>query len=261
MKNFIRQLTPAGLFLMIFAVVLSCNKKKFFDGPEFFSDDFESYSQFDELTSNDDSLWSFTQITQDQNNITIDTGNVHSGNQSLKFVAVKSSTGNVSKCSIAKQNMAFWEGEVVRVSAWYYIEGNENSDWLFLFDLEEQAMIGAGPGMRLALVDNQLRLEHKFNERDIVQDTSNSVDFPRNQWVEVVWEMKLSQKDEGYAKLWQDGQLVIDTKDNRTLPSDILYSLQGTKGMVSSIEIGITACSHDNDVTLWVDDILFERVD
>jgi hypothetical protein len=201
------------------------------------------------------------QLTNDENNITVDTGRVHTGNKSLKFVAQKSDPNSASKCSIAKQNMAFWDGETIRVSAWYYIEGTQSLDWLFLFDLEEQTAIGAGPGVRLALVDNQLRMEYKFYENDIVQNAGQEVDFPRNQWVEVIWEVKLSQKKEGTVKLWQDGQLIIDSKDNRTLPDDILYSLQGTKGMYSSVEIGITANSKENDLTMWVDDVRFERVE
>ena len=177
----------------------------------------------------------------------------------MKFIADKSDGKNVSKCSIAKQNMAFWDGETVKVSAWYFIEGTNKLDWLFLLDMEEQTSIGAGPGMRLALVNNQLRVEYKFYEKDIVQPGGQEIDFPRNQWVELIWEVKLSQKDKGSVKLWQDGQLIIDSENNTTLPKDILYSLQGTKGMYSSIEIGITANSLDNDLTIWADDIKFER--
>ena len=241
-------------------LLLSCSKEKYFSGLNYYKDGFETYLSLDSLLIKNANLWSFTQITKEQNNITVDTNKFHSGKKSLKFVAAKSAEGDVSKCSIAKQNMSFWEGETMRVSGWYYIEGTQSADWLFLFDLEEQTAIGAGPGMRLALVNNQLRVEYKFNEKDIVQDSSKLVDFPRNEWVEIVWEVKLSQKHKGSVKLWQNGQLIIDTKNNRTLPKDILYSLQGTKGMYSSIEIGITANSRDNDLTIFVDDIGFEKV-
>lgn len=243
-----------------FLLLSGCNKEKFFDGPDFYQDDFESYSVLGDLLSDDDKNWSFTQLTGDGNNITVDTNNVHSGNKSLKFVAIKSDDENVSKCSIAKQHMAFWDGETVKVTTWYFIEGTNTLDWLFLLDLEEQTAIGAGPGMRLALVNNQLRVEYKFYEKDIVQPGGKEIDFPRNQWVELIWEVKLSQKDKGSVKLWQNGQLIIDSKNNVTLPKDILYSLQGTKGMYSSIEIGITANSPDNDLTIWADDVKFEKV-
>jgi len=251
------------LILLLVCVFLfnSCNKKKFFDGPDFYQDDFESYTSIDDLLSLDDVNWSLTQLTRDNNVVTIDSTNFHSGNQSLKFIADKSDGDGASKCSIAKQNMAFWDGETVRLSAWYFIEGTNSLDWLFLFDLEEQTAIGAGPGMRLALVDNHLVVEYKFYEKNIYQTVGQEIDFPRNEWVEVIWEVKLSQKNKGSVKLWQNGQLIIDEKNKRTLPKDVLYSLQGTKGMYSSVEIGITANSKENALKLWVDDVKFELVD
>lgn len=245
--------------LILVTLWSSCNKKKFFEGPNFYKDGFEDYSSLNDLLLPDDKLWSFTQLTKSENTITVDTLNVHSGNKSLKFDA-KKSDGVLSKCSISKQHMAFWVGETVRMSAWYYLQGNNSLEWLFLMDLEEQAAIGAGPGMRLALVNNKLRIEHKFNERDIIQSVGQEIDFPRDQWVEIIWEITLSQKDKGAVRLWQNGQVIIDSKNNRTLPKDLLYFQQGTKGMYSSCEIGITANSKDNDLVIWVDDIKFEKV-
>ncbi len=238
----------------------SCNKEKFFDGPDFYQDNFEAYVSLSDLLLTNDERWSFTQLTRDENSIIVDTNNVHSGTKSLKFFAKKSYDASSSKCSIAKQNMAFWDGETVRISSWYFIEGTQLLEWLFLLDMEEQTAIGAGPGMRLALKNNQLRVEFKFNEKDILQKTGQEVNFPRNEWVELILEVKLSQKNKGTVKLWQNGQLIIDAKNKRTLPKDFLYSLQGTKGMYSSIEIGITANSKDNDLTLWADDVRFEKV-
>lgn len=241
--------------------LLGCNKKKFFDGPDFYQDDFETYSVLDDLLLPDDQYWSFTQLTKSGNSIIVDSTFTHSGAKSLKFVAEKSDNEKVSKSSISKQNMAFWEGETLRMSAWYFIGTNGALDWLFLMDMEEQAPIGAGPGMRLALVDNKLRIEHKFNEKDVLQPAGQEIDFPRNQWVELIWEVKLSRKNKGTIRLWQDGQLIIDANKERTLPKDFLYFQQGTKGMYSSCEIGITANSKDNDLTIWMDEIKFEKVD
>jgi len=250
------------IFIIILPLILfsSCEKEKYFAGPNYFEDSFETYTALNNLLLPNDQLWSFTQTTRNGNIITVDTANVHSGNKSLKFVAKKSDNDGASKCSIAKHNMAFWEGETVRMTAWYYIEGTNSLEWLFLMDLEEQTAIGAGPGMRLALVDNKLRVEYKFNEKDITQPTGQEIDFPRNQWVEVIWELKLSQRNKGTVKLWQNGTLIINSKNNRTLPKDLLYFQQGTKGMYSSCEVGITANSNDSDLIIWVDDIKFEIV-
>lgn len=241
-------------------MLFSCSKEKYFDGPDFYSDGFETYNALEELLLSDDVYWSYTQLTRPGNTIAVDTSRVHSGSKALRFSGSGTTDGTLSKCSIAKQKMAFWEGETVRLRAWYYIEGNAPLEWLFLMDLEEQTAIGAGPGMRLALVNNKLRVEYKFYEKDITQNTGTELELPRNQWVELVWEVKLSRKKKGTVKLWQNGQLIIDSKNNVTLPKDILYSQQGTKGMYSSCEIGITANSSADDVVLFVDDVLFEKV-
>ncbi len=251
------------IILLSFGIIvfISCNKKKYFDGPNFYQDGFENYSILEDLLLPNDQLWSYTQQTKDGNNITVDTTKVHSGQKSLKFTAVKSQTDEVSKSSLAKQKMAFWSDETVRLNAWYFVEGTADLNWMFLMDLEEQATIGAVPGMRIAMVNNQLRIEYKFNEKDITQAAGQEIDFPRNEWVEIVWEVKLSRKKKGSVKLWQNGQMIINSEKNRTLPKDLLYFQQGTKGMYSSCEIGITANSKDNDATIWVDDIKFEKVD
>lgn len=249
------------LFFFIAVAAWSCNKKKFFNGPHYFQDDFESYSSLSNLLLPNDMRWSFTQLTKDGNALMVDETTQHQGNKSLKCTAKKSDENGASKASISKQNMAFWDGETVRMHAWIFVEGSQSLEWLFLMDLEEQTAIGAGPGMRLALVNNKLRIEYKFNEKDIIQPTGNELDFPRNQWVEITWEVTLSQKKNGSVRLWQNGQQIIDSKNNRTLPKDILYFQQGTKGMYSSFEIGITANSKENDLTLWVDDVSIEKVD
>ncbi len=250
-----------NIFGLIFFTLLlsfaSCKKEKYFEGPDFYMDDFQSYNQLEDLLLPDDIFWSHTQITMDDNHITVDTLN---GNKYLKFFALPSKGDDVSKCSISKQKMAFWEGETMRVSSKYYIVGTDKADWLFIQDLEEQTAVGAGPGIRLALVDNQLRIEHKFLQDDVVQVAGQEKDFPRNQWVDLVWEVKLSQKHKGYIKLWQDGDLIIDSDKEVTLPKDFLYAIQGTKGQYTSVEIGITANSPDNKITIYVDDFKVETV-
>ena len=248
-------------FILISLFLYGCRKDKYFKGPDFYSDDFENYYILEELISTDDQLWSMTQQTRSSNTIIVDTSNSHNSVKSLKFFAEKSEDGNSSKCSISKQNMAFWDGETMRVTAWYFIEGSASLDWLFLLDVEEQVAVGAGPGIRIAMVNNQLRAERaKIKLGDITQPAGQEIDFPRDQWVELIWEVKLSQKKKGYVKLWQNGQLILEDNNTRTLPKDKLYFQQGTKGMMSSVEIGITANSNDNPLVIWVDDVTFEKI-
>ena len=240
-------------------LLFSCDKKEFFDGIDFYQDGFESYSSYDELLIEDDVNWSFNQITRESNAITLVDNFSHSGNYSLRFDAEPTTDDGASKASIAKHNFAFWEGETVRLSAWYYIEGDQDLQWLFIMDLEERTPIGAGPGMRLAIVDDQLLIEHKYYEPNITQAEGSGIAFPRDEWVHVEWEVSLSQKKEGSVRVWQNNQLVISNDNHRTLPSDLLYFQQGTKGQYSSCEIGITANSFKNPCTLWVDDVQFEK--
>lgn len=241
------------------AVWAGCDPEALYEGPDFYTDGFEDYRAFGELLPPGDGRWSFTQVTRPGNAVALDSAFARTGERSLRFEAV-ASDGQASKASIAKQNMAFWEGETVRFSASYRLEGTGDLEWLFLMDLEEQTAVGAGPGMRLALVDGALRVEYKFNEDDITQPAGAEVPFPRDAWVDLVWEVKLSRDDAGEVRLWQDGVRLIDRDGLRTLPRDFLYFQQGTKGQYSSAEIGITANSRDGAARLWVDDVTIERL-
>ena len=241
-------------------LIFSCNKKKIFDGIDFYQDGFEDYSSYDELLIEDNVNWSFNQITRESNSIALVDDFSHSGNYSLRFDAEPSSDEGASKASIAKQNFAFWEGETVRFSAWYFIEGDQDLQWLFIMDIEERTPIGAGPGMRLAIVDDQLLVEHKYLEPNIKQSSGSEISFPRDEWVHIEWEVLLSQKDKGSVRVWQNDQLIISKDNHRTLPSDLLYFQQGTKGQYSSCEIGITANSSENSCSLWVDDVQIEKI-
>jgi len=219
-----------------------------------YSDTFENYQEIDDLIDGENVLWSFFQLTFEENNIQVDTLITHSGAKSMRFFALPSVDGKVSKCSINKQFMAFWEGETVVVEFWCYIADNEDIDWMFIFDLEEKVPVGAGPGMRIAIVENRLLLEHKYPNPNVAQ-TSNPIDFPRNQWVKVKMETLLHRKKKGYVRIWQDDQLVLSVDNWKTLPKDLLYVQQGTKGGYNQIEFGITANADDQAHVFYLDDV------
>lgn len=242
------------LVLMFFA----CDKEDVFNGPNMYNDGFESYENIEEIIDGDNEKWSFFQKTLEENIINIDTTIVHNGSNSVKFIANKTDD-ILSKASINKQEMAFWEGEVVFVDFWIYLVGNQDAQWLFIFDLEEKTPIGAGPGMRLALVDGKILLEHKYFNPNGEQKGSGVL-FPRDQWVNIQFRTKLSQKAEGYVEVYQDGELIIDQQNWKTLPSDFLYSTQGTQGRYNQIEFGITANPSEDDLILYLDDVFVEVV-
>lgn len=251
----IKQITAALLVALLFG----CNKKKLFDGPNRFTDGFEAYDSVSQLMPDNDSLWSLMQITLEGSKIEIDTTVSHSGGKSLKFSGKGTNDGILSKCSIMKHKMAFWEGDVVYYSIWYLLESGGSAEWLFLIDLEEQIQIGAGPGMRIAVdADTALVMEHKYPKPHLKQEDGKALLFPRDQWVHIEVETLLSQKNKGYVKVWQDDQLIIKQKDWQTLPKDILTLMQGTKAMYSSFEIGLTANPGPDDLVLYADDVLIE---
>ncbi|MEM6699787.1 MAG: heparin lyase I family protein [Bacteroidota bacterium] len=243
------------LFFGVLILLLSCDKERFFEGQDQYFDDFENYETATELFVEDDEKWSFTQQTFRANSLSIDTEKFHTGSQSIKFSAINSpDPSQASKASMVKQKMAFWEKETVFVDFWMYLEGEESANWLFVFDIEEQTAIGAGPGIRLALVENALLIEHKYPQPNIEQQ-GEKILLPRDEWVNIQLEIKLSQKDEGYIKVWQNETLIIEQEDWQTLPRDLLYFQQGTKGMYSSVEFGITANTLDRPTVLYVDDV------
>ncbi|MEL6696676.1 MAG: hypothetical protein AAFP89_10560 [Bacteroidota bacterium] len=244
---------------LLFFFISACDKKSIFDGPDAYDDGFESYQSIEAIIDGDDENWSFFQQTLPENNIRLDTTIVHSGKQSIKFVGSQT-IDKLSKASINKQHMAFWEGEIVSVDFWLYIVGNDPLEWLFLFDIEEQTAIGAGPGMRLALVEGKILLEHKYGNPNVAQE-GDGIRFPRDQWVNVRFESLLSQRKQGYVKIYQDEVLIIDQQDWRTLPSDFLYARQGTQGRYSQIEFGVTANPSEHEAILYVDDVSVEVVD
>lgn len=246
-------------FLGVIALFASCNKEKYFDGPDSYVDDFEGYSTLDELILDDNSRWSATQITREENSMVLSTEQAHSGVQSLKMMAAKSTEDIVSKCSIFKNQMAFYEGETVRLTAWYYIEGTQELDWMFLMDFEENTAIGAGPGMRIANIgaENYPVVEFKFKNGYLDQ---NVMSLPRNQWFKLTVETYLSQKKKGIIRLYVDDQLILEEFNTKTLPTDLLYNQQGTKGMYTNIEFGITANSFSNDAVMYLDDVSVEVI-
>ncbi|MFK7921252.1 MAG: hypothetical protein AB8H47_04810 [Bacteroidia bacterium] len=220
-------------------------------------DDFETVSNVSELTEGETAIWKYYQQQGEQNQISIDSSNPHSGLQCLKFSAEPSLNG-ASKSAIAHNRLIFRAAETVEFSGWFYIEGTADLDYVFLVDLEEDIPIGAGPGIRIALEDSvgYIVLErNKLLEKTLYQDANNKVAFPRDEWVEIKMEVLLAQGDEGTIKIWQNDQLLIDVVDTPSLPSDKLTVLQGTHNFYHSLQVGITANAQANACVMYVDDI------
>lgn len=235
-------------------ILLASCEPRWLNGPNAYQDDFGSYQSIDDLIDGNNEQWSFFQISHPDNYLSVDSTTYRSDGRSLRATAVASTEElGASKASINKQFMSFWEGETIVVSMWLMLEADHPANWLFLFDLEERTNIGAGPGMRLALVDSALRVEHKYPNPDLIQPVADSLHFPRNHWVNIRFEARLSQAEDGYVKVWQDDLLILEQYEWQTLPKDLLYAIQGTRAMYNQVEFGVTANSDDGPTTVWVD--------
>ncbi len=249
-----------GIVVLALVMLAACTQKRIRSWPSFLVDDFEAVNSVDELTEGEAAIWKYYQQQGEQNTISIDRSNPHSGLQCLKFTA-EPSTNGASKSDIAHNRLLFRAGEKVLFTGWFYIEGSENLDYVFLMDLEEDVAIGAGPGIRVALEDSvgYLVLErNKFLENTLRQEEGSKVAFPRDEWVELKMEVLLGQKAKGAVKIWQNGELLIDVENTPTLPRDRLTVIQGTHNYYHSLQVGITANSPANACVMYIDDISIE---
>lgn len=235
----------------------SCLKNKFKTGTTVLNEDFESINLIEDLFEDKGGNWSFYQQTNN-NSISIDTINPHSGNKCLKIYAKPTLNGKASKSNLANNDMLYKAGQTVLFTGWYYIEGNKNLADIYLFDLEEIVPIGAGPGMRFLLKTDKEYIKinrAKMLESDISPSPENQLSFPRNEWVKLTIETRLSKKKKGYVKVYQNNTLIINEDNIRTLPKDKITIVQGTKGLYQSIQVGITANSPNNEAIVYIDDI------
>ena len=188
----------------------------------------------------------------DGNRITVTSQRAHGGKQSAQFVAVPSLNGKrVSKASIHALKFGYRGGTTVSVSAWFYLQGTDSAEGLFLLDVEDSHhRYGGAPGVRLILVgtatDNFLAIERrKFGLDSNHQPPALQVPFPRDRWVHLRWDLKLSDRKDGEAMLWQDERKIISEKEI-TLPPG---------GHYDWFEFGITANTRRARTTLYLDDI------
>jgi hypothetical protein len=186
---------------------------------------------------------------------------VHSGNKSLKCSATTTQGDVVSKAGILKNNLGIEEGGVFYFECWYYLESSQPKN-IFIADFEEPAAISSSPGFRLMLnEEGALCVERrKMTESTLQQTVEQPRIFPLQQWVRIQLEVKLSQRNKGYIKLWQNGELILDHDKVQTMPRDMIYVTQGTSGVFRQVEIGLTANGSGAPAILYVDDFVIRKI-
>lgn len=240
-----------------------------------FEDGFETTgNDLMDLFPNDGSRWSNLQQVDPnggENEIEIESTIVQEGNNSLRIYA-EASNSILSKADIEKGGFSAPEGATVRISANFYISSTENLENLLLIDLEccscwdPTVPDNQCPGIRLMMKNNDhLSIERgKILSSSIVQ---SEVAFPRNEWVSVLWELKLSQNNDGINKLLINNQEVI-SQSGINMPNANLFEMEFANYGIDfelqeplfyeRFQIGATANQTQFGVELFVDDVRFE---
>lgn len=225
------------------------------EGLTSFADDFEDHATTGDLLAQwPEAGWS-QHLTVEGSRVDLTSERAHGGRQAARFEAQPSEeAGLTSKASLFINDLALKQGTTVILSAWYWLEAGREP---FLLDLEEDTPVGTGPGIRVALdAHDRLWIERrKYGQPPIHQDPEDAVAFPRDAWIQLQLEVVLSQRRDGTITLYQDGEVVIREEGTKTLPTDILYVVQGTRGLYTNGEIGLTAAGPD-PARLFVDDVV-----
>ncbi|MEI6713222.1 MAG: hypothetical protein WCO60_05685 [Verrucomicrobiota bacterium] len=172
---------------------------------------------------------------------------VHTGHSALKAVSVPPSRSMVTaKASLSTELLHFVKGDDVWLSVWCYVPNGSGMPYTVL-DFES-TWLDQHPGPRIVITDGKyacIQLKwagHRFYR----QPKGKEVLFPTGQWVHLVEHLTLSEKEDGVIQLWQDGQLLIDSRGQTLILANTIYN---------SFEIGISAFNENKECVLYVDDV------
>jgi len=265
---------PSILLLLMF-VFISCSKddpdNNEVELPYLFENGFEVQgNNVDDLILPDASSW--TNIQQvDPNNgtnsLTISSDIVNEGNHSLRIVALPSDD-ILSKADIEKFGFLAPIGSTVKIEADFYINTDEDLTDLFLIDLEccscwdSNVPNNQCPGVRLKIGGDN---EYLSIERGkIINSTIGhaEISFPKFEWVRIVWEMELSQEDNGKNNLSINGTEVISS-EGINMPNSALFKQEFASAGIDftlpenvfyeRVQIGATANPTPNTIELYID--------
>ncbi|ADR21089.1 hypothetical protein MATR_12810 [Marivirga tractuosa] len=240
-----------------------------------FEDGFETReNDLLELFPDNGSRWSNLQLVDPEsgeNKIDIESNITNEGNNSLRIYAA-ASDNTLSKADIEKSGFRAPEGSTVIIRANFYIASTNNIENLLLIDLEccscwdPDVPDNQCPGIRLMMKDNDhLSIERgKILNSTIVQ---SEVAFPRNEWVNVVWELELSQNSDGINKLFINNHEVI-SESGINMPNASLFKTEFANNGIDfelqeplfyeRFQIGATANPTPFSIELFIDDAKIE---
>ncbi len=264
--------------IFILLIISSCSKV---DSPiptdeviYLFEDGFETQGNaLEELLPSNGSRWTnIQQVNPDNgiNAIEIESNLVLEGNSSLRIFA-SASDSTLSKADIEKGGFIAPEGATIRIETNFYIASTENLENLLLIDLECCACWDPTvpdnqcPGIRLMMKSNDfLSIERgKILGATITQ---TAIAFPRNEWVNVVWEMKLSPNNDGVNKLFINDHEAI-SESGMNMPNASIFEIEfATHGIdfelqeaaYERVQVGATANPTLFDIEMYIDQVKLE---
>lgn len=241
-----------------------------------FEDGFETENgNLVELFPSNGSRWST--IQQDDpagaiNEISLSKAEFSEGQHSLRLF-VNQSDSRLSKMDIEKNGLEMQSGDKVTIKADFYISGTQPLTNLLIMDLEccscwdPEVVENFGlesqcPGVRLMLSGEEGYLS--IERGKILGTTLRQTDlaFPRNQWVTVLWEMTLSDDQNGENKLTINGVEVINRNAMNIPNAQVFRDAFAKEGIefnlkeptfYERIQIGATANPTAGNIELFVD--------
>ena len=269
------------LFAIVLLILGACDKNE--NNPVeplkdkfLFEDGFETQSNsIDELFPLNGNRWTTTQQTNPSNatnEISITNSEFSEGQDALRILAYQSDA-QLSKMDIEKSGLNIKSGDIVTITADFYINGTESLENLLLIDLEccscWDPTVGDNygsenqcPGVRLMMSGGNgfLTIERGKISGTTIQQTDFA--FPRNQWVSVRWEMTLSENENGLNKLAINGIEVINESAMNMPNAQIFRDVFADQGIefilqeptfYERVQIGATANPIAGNVELFVD--------
>ncbi len=238
-------------------------------GNYLFEDGFEvADGDLQDLFPADNSRWSTFQQVGNSNQINVEQGRFSEGNNSLRVFA-RATTGKLSKMNIEKGGFIAAEGTTVRIEANFYLASAADIENLLLIDLEccscwdPSVADNQCPGTRLMMKANDyLSIERGKILGSTLEQTK--VVFPRNEWVEVVWELVLSSENDGMNRLYINGAEAINEQASNMPNAEAFKKLFAENNIDFNLQeplfyerfqIGITANPTASDIELFVDDV------
>ncbi|MBW1297875.1 hypothetical protein [Aquimarina litoralis] len=207
------------------------------------------------------------QQTNPSNEIAISTTTFSEGQNALRLLALKSDDV-LSKMDIEKEGFKAFAGDLVVLEADFYLNSIENIENLLLIDLEccscwdPTVNDNQCPGVRLMMSGGNDFLAIERGKISATNLQQTSVQFPRNEWVTVRWELTLANTDTGVNKLSINGNEVINDNGmnmpNATIFRDVFaqngidFTLQEPV-FYERIQVGATANPTMEDIELFVD--------